>query len=164
MMYVKYFRSKARAGVARLDETDALYLVPPCAEADQLLGSLQAFGAPTLPKHCLLGVIAPTPGPGGAPGGASAATIKPVASVASSGDVQADAKTAPKEKVDANSTASADELKESMSSKTGADTKPTTDTDTDRDGQEMSQEALLDLFSNPELLRSLQNIDDSGAD
>jgi len=32
------------------------------------------------------------------------------------------------------------------------------------DGPEMSKEALLDLFSNPELIRSLQNLDDATAE
>merc|ERR1719253_167438 len=61
--YVKYFRSKNRVGVVRLDEDNALFIVPPCEEAGTLITNLQAAGAPQLPRNALLGVIAPSPGP-----------------------------------------------------------------------------------------------------
>merc|ERR1719188_2580517 len=61
--YVQYFQAKARAGVARLDEADALYVVPACAETDTLLKTLEAAGCPPLPRNMLLGVVAPSPGP-----------------------------------------------------------------------------------------------------
>lgn len=73
--YCKYFRSKMRAGVAKLDEVKALYVLPPSDDVPALRDSIYAE-APALPRAgCLLGLIAPgtTAGPAGAAAGAATA-------------------------------------------------------------------------------------------
>lgn len=150
--YAKYFQKKMRAGVARLDDSEAMYLVPPCAEAEVLLSALQAGGAPQLPKHCLLGIIAATPGPTGnaPPVGAPmrAAPVLPAKEPPPGREAKAEP---PEEPTRAEAPREAD----------AGDSKGTAD---DKDGGEMSQEALLDLFSNPELIKSLQGVEDSTND
>ena len=57
--YVKYFGSKARAGVVKLDDNDALYVVPPTAEAAMLLKSLEAHhGATVVPALSIARCVA----------------------------------------------------------------------------------------------------------
>lgn len=150
--YAKYFGSKVRAGVVRLDEIDALYLIPPCAEADRLLVAFQAAGVPLLPKHCLLVVIAAMPGPLGRAAAASASRA-----VASSVRHMADSRSVVENAVNATGVVNAECATESDMGKHRCFEKvlPVGN----RDGQEMSQEALLNLFSNPELLRSLQHVE-----
>jgi len=142
--YAKYFRSKQRAGVARLDDADAMYLVPPCGEAEVLLSALQAGGAPQLPKHCLLAIIAASPGPTGNAPPVGAPTR--AAPVLPANDPPPEAKAEPPEE------AKADVPREAEATESKA-------TSDDKDGGEMSQEALLDLFSNPELIKSLQGVE-----
>ncbi|CAJ1359133.1 unnamed protein product, partial [Effrenium voratum] len=70
--YNKYFRSKSRAGVARLDGSLALYVMPCGEDIPALRDSLYALG-PHIPRAgCLIGLI----GPGTA--AVNAPTAKPV--------------------------------------------------------------------------------------
>lgn len=57
--YVKYFRTKMRAGVARLDGVLALYVLPPAEDLPALRDSVYALGAHIPRTGCLLGLIAP---------------------------------------------------------------------------------------------------------
>lgn len=61
--YVRYFRTRCRCGVSRLDDSEALYIVPSCEEASALLKSLEASSQRdlALPRNVLLGIIAPAP-------------------------------------------------------------------------------------------------------
>jgi len=166
--YIKYFGGKQRAGVIKLDDNDSLYIVPPCPEALPLISALEASGSPEIPKTVLLGVIAASPGPAGGalpgkaagapPGDAPAATAaaepatasKPAEQIAEpkkAEAVLADPEPAPKVE------AAAAPVKD-----TGD--KPTDGGDDD-DGPQLSQDALLDLFSNPDLIQSLSMLEES---
>jgi len=167
--YVHYFRSKARAGVAHLDEVDALYIVPPTDEAAPLLRTLHAAGASSLPKNTLLGVVAPRPGPPtavntGAVPGTPARSVQPISTAPTAleggrSDVDASrSQTGP-------STATPAEIKSETVTKSTLTNQAdsigeTKCADGENLSQEISNEALLDLFSNPELIRSLQSADD----
>lgn len=177
--YVRYFRAKMRAGVARLDEVDALYIIPPAEETAGLLKSLEAAGVPPLPRNMLLGVVAATPGP---PTGAAAAVTpaagkaRPAAAVAAAAALGPDptargeaAPPGPEEKDPRGQPPSkgllavekdprADTVKAEADVKahlpeTGQKEEEPGDDDA---SQDMSKEALLDLFSNPDLIKSLQ--------
>lgn len=159
--YSQYFRAKARAGVAKLDDADALYVVPPCADAAALLSSLKDHGASALPSNALVAVIAASPGAttGAAAQNAVSAPTAPQADTLPQSATPAPlASTQP-----AGTVADASRPSESV---VGPADAPVVDADRSSgaadasgdgdDNQEMSREALLDLFSNPELIRSLQ--------
>lgn len=157
--YVRYFRAKMRVGVARLDEVDALYIVPPAEETAALIKSLEAAGSPLLPRNMLLGVVAATPGPtAGTAAGQAAAKAHPTASPATSsmagGLDHRPAKGKEKEPSDDKVQA-----KGKAAVEVEASTKDEDAGDEDPD-QDMSKEALLDLFSNPDLIKSLQEGND----
>jgi len=183
--YCRYFGSKVRAGVAQLDGVDALYIVPPVEEASAMLNSLSsAGGAPPLPKQYLLGVIAATPGPTtGVTGGqavqaAKASAAKPAktdsaGSAPATAPAVAPAPAAPaagakaalptKKELDTSAPASDGSLApgvESTAPEGGATEPPESKPDGEDGEPEMSGEALMNLFSNPDLLSSLQGGDE----
>jgi len=155
--YVQYFRSKVRAGVAPLDKAEALYLIPPADETAGLLAALATAGVPPLPKNCLLGIIADAPGPGVLAASEKPAALTDTAPAASKvagenskGKAAAEAKVAARPDGD--------------DGKAAAEATAEAPEDEEGQGQEFSREALLDLFSNPELLKSLQGaVDEGGA-
>merc|ERR1719356_2116857 len=56
--YIKYFRSKMRAGVAKMDGPLALYILPPVEDVPAMRDALYA-PYPDVPRAgCLLGLIA----------------------------------------------------------------------------------------------------------
>ncbi|CAE7658386.1 unnamed protein product, partial [Symbiodinium necroappetens] len=78
--YNKYFRAKSRAGVARLDGSLALYVMPCGEDILALKDSLYALG-PHIPRAgCLIGLIAP----GTAAVNAAPATAAPVGTATAS--------------------------------------------------------------------------------
>lgn len=179
--YIKYFGSKVRAGVARLDDVDALYIVPPCPEAAGLLKSLEASGATGLPTNALLGVIAATPGPttAAAAGQQAARTAAPKAPTGGTAPAPAQPQDAakpeapaapagtPNVKADAKADAKAEAAAKpepTLGQAARADEAKAKQADGDDNGPEMSKEALLDLFSNPDLIKSLQNLEETPGD
>eukprot|EP00811_Abedinium_folium_P000902 NODE_10828_length_1326_cov_2.474562.p1 GENE.NODE_10828_length_1326_cov_2.474562~~NODE_10828_length_1326_cov_2.474562.p1 ORF type:complete len:338 (-),score=123.41 NODE_10828_length_1326_cov_2.474562:312-1325(-) len=201
--YMSYFRAKARAGVARLNEVDALYIVPPAKEAEPLLTKLQAASGVAMPKDRLIGVVAATPGPAAlnaslavpATPRASATMAQPVAPPRP--PAAASAALAPAPAAPATAVAAADVARAAAATEANAATPAPTQqeategdaatarqgpaavaaaaadgsdgkarraaADADNQSEEMSSEALLDLFSNPELIRSLQSADAAAA-
>mmetsp|Transcript_83944 Transcript_83944/g.166625 ORF Transcript_83944/g.166625 Transcript_83944/m.166625 type:complete len:616 (+) Transcript_83944:49-1896(+) len=178
--YVRYFRAKMRAGVARLDEVDALYVVPPTDEASGLLKALEAAGCPSLPRNVLLGVVAATPGPTAGMASAAAATVgaakaKSGAGVVPAGAAMSDPQAAeqvgqkdprsqsmkalpavPSDKGISADAASKVDAQPKAEPVVGSSDKKEEEPGDDGGGQDMSKEALLDLFSNPDLIKSLQ--------
>lgn len=169
--YVRYFGSKARAGVANLDNNDSLYIVPPVGEAAPLLTALEAAGAPApLPRNCLLGIITakPTAILAGAPPPALAAAV---GSAPDTAGKPADEKAPPgaadsPEKMAAPVGADGEEKAAAADDKDDDDAEPAKDAkdDDDEGGGEMSGEALMNLFSNPDLIKSLQSMNEPGDD
>lgn len=156
--YVRYFGAKARAGVANLDAQDSLYLIPPVSEASGLLAALEASGAPApLPRNCLLGVITAKPTATGIQPPALAAPVlaAPVSTEPAPPPAAAPAAAPPVPAPDASEKPKPDEEEKEAAPAKSAD---------DEEGGEMSSEALMNLFSNPELIKSLQGMDDPGAD
>jgi len=185
--YVRYFRAKMRAGVARLDEVDALYVVPPADEATGLVKALEAAGCPSLPRNMLLGVVAATPGPTGGMGSAAASTVGGAKAnsgtgVAPAGVAVSDPKAAeqadqkdPRSQpmkalpgVSSDRGLSADaaskvEAEPKVEAVVGTSDKKDEEPGDDAGGQDMSKDVLLDLFSNPDLIKSLQEDNNEAA-
>lgn len=171
--YVRYFGAKARAGVANLDANDSLYMVPPVGEASGLLAALEASGAPSpLPRNCLLGVITARPSAQGIATAAERAKAAEVTKATAEGDAPASEgdtskptgteTSAPSVAPPVDTSAAASEKAEGAPSSEKKEEASSTKAPGDGDSPtgEMSGEALMDLFNNPELLRSLQGIDD----
>jgi hypothetical protein len=150
--YVKYFGSKARVGVVKLDDNDALYVVPPTPEATALLKTLEAAGAPPLPNGLLLGVVAPSPTPTGAVGTGNPAGTQ-VGKAPGAAATQPTEATAGTSKPDDKEADPANGEAVAAKKKDG----DVAAEENREDGPEMSKEQLLDLFSNPELIQSLQD-------
>jgi len=133
--YSKYFRTKQRAGVARLDGTLALYVLPYGGEdIPALRDSIYALG-PHIPRQgCLLGLI----GQGTAAVTGSAAT----------GEKAAPAQAAPVEPP-------APEKPAEPAAKVEEKAAPVADAPAEEGG--MSSNELMDLFSNPDLIKLLSN-------
>jgi hypothetical protein len=161
--YVRYFGAKARAGVATLDANDSLYLVPPVGEASGLLSALEAAGAPApLPRNCILGVITAKPTATGAPAVAAAPVpaAPPPAPAAATPAAPAVPADAPAPKVAEK--AAEDETKATAGEKGEAAPAKPPPADDGEEGGEMSGEALMNLFSNPDLIKSLQGMEEPG--
>lgn len=168
--YVRYFGSKARAGVANLDNNDSLYIVPPVGEAAPLLTALEAAGAPApLPRNCLLGIITAKPtailqGAVTAPALAAAVTTAPDTAGKADEKAPAGAADSP-EKMAAPVEAGGEEKAAAADGKDDDDAEPAKAADDDEEGGgEMSGEALMNLFSNPDLIKSLQSMNEPGDD
>lgn len=161
--YVRYFGAKARAGVASLDANDSMYLVPPVGEAASLLLAFEAAGARApLPRNCLLGVITLKPAACLAP--AVAAPVLAVPAVPDSGEKPPDSpeKAAPPAPAAAVAPAAEEKPEEKEAEEPAA--KPAAPADDGEEGGEMSGEALMNLFSNPDLINSLQGMGEPGDD
>lgn len=185
--YVRYFQSKMRAGVARLDGALALYVVPPAENVPCLRDTLYALG-PHIPRTgCLLAVIAAAAAavapaaPAKAPSAAVAApavlaapvrpaaskqpaeasadkAAKPVAAapeaaVASKRPVQGRAGDAAAGAVAPAAALATDAVGERREAEVAGD--PPEDEGGSDGGPNMSSKELLDLFSNPELIKLL---------
>jgi len=187
--YCRYFRAKMRAGVAHLDNVDALYIVPPSPEAAPLIQSLQAAGVTNLPANALLAVVAPSPtarsGPAPATDQPAApATVaaparqpasqpatRPAAATAATGAAPEKASTGEAAAKSIGAQAAGGRATSAGAKAAAAETAPKAETreateaskastGAEDAGQEISGQALLDLFSNPDLIASLQ--DDAG--
>lgn len=125
--YSKYFRNKSRAGVARLDESLALYVMPCGEDIPALKESLYTLG-PHIPRvGCLIGLIGPGTAAVNAP-----QTARPV---------KQEAEEKPKEKEE----------------KPPEKEEPAPEADApEPQGDGMSGKELMDLFSNPDLIQLLQ--------
>jgi hypothetical protein len=164
--YSKYFRSKERAGVAKLDAELSLFVIPPTDDVAVLRDSVYALNPGITPRsNCLLGLIAPSTdqmkGEGQGPARPPPVRAPPVAPVPEAPvAAAADANTSPAKAV----------KEEAAPTVTPAEAEPAKDAaaapgkseGTEDAGEEtVSQKEILDLFSNPELLKLLS--DDGGA-
>mmetsp|Transcript_79452 Transcript_79452/g.143382 ORF Transcript_79452/g.143382 Transcript_79452/m.143382 type:complete len:275 (-) Transcript_79452:106-930(-) len=144
--YCKYFKSKQRAGVVRLDGVLALYLLPPSLEdVPSLKDSLYALGSDIPRAGCLIGVIGQgTAAVTGAPTkSAPSAKVAP-ASEAQKPEVAAPAVTEPE----------APAMAEAVSTGPGAEG---AEDDAQGENVGMSSNELMDLFSNPDLIKLLSD-------
>ncbi|CAE7438426.1 unnamed protein product [Symbiodinium pilosum] len=134
--YNKYFRAKSRAGVARLDGSLALYVMPCGEDIAPLKDSLYALG-PHIPRAgCLIGLIAP----GTAAVNAAPATAAPVGTATASKPPKQE----PQEAQPVAKEAPAEEKAPAVEAKE------------EEGGDGMSSKELMDLFSNPDLIQLLQ--------
>lgn len=150
--YSKYFRSKHRAGVARLDGQLALYVMPAGEDIAALKDSLYALG-PHIPRAgALIGLIAE----GTAAVNSRPAVAAPVgaekASKAAAKQEQAAPVEPPPAEAPAEKAAEKAEEKEAPAADAGSG-------DAAEDGVGMSSNELMDLFSNPDLIKLLSNED-----
>lgn len=126
--YNKYFRSKSRAGVARLDESLALYVMPAGEDIPALRESLYTLG-PHIPRvGCLIGLIGP--------GTPAVNAAKPVKQEEAKLEKEKEKKSEPK-----------DDEPQAEPVPAGAG---------DAAAPGMSGKELMDLFSNPDLIQLLQ--------
>jgi len=140
--YNKYFRAKSRAGVARLDGSLALYVMPCGEDIPALKDSLYALG-PHIPRAgCLIGLI----GPGTAAVNAAPSSAAPVGAATASKPAKA-AKEEPRE------APPAEEAPEGRAEAPPGEANANADGD---GGDAMSSKELMDLFSNPDLIQLLQ--------
>jgi hypothetical protein len=172
--YVRYFGSKARAGVANLDNAESLYMVPPVGEASALLAALEASGAPApLPRNCLLGVITARPSAQGLAAAAAASALAatgappvpavPAAAEPNAADSTATAAPAAATAAPTDTSVAPAEKKEEVplvETKLEAGAAKASEENENEEGGEMSGEALMNLFSNPDLIKSLQGADE----
>jgi len=159
--YGKYFKTKQRAGVAKLEGSLSLYVLPSVEDFPVLRDALWSLG-PHIPRAgCLIGIIAPGSAPPVSGGGAAApaATAAPVGTATASKAAAAAAAEEPAPAVKAEpATEQATERQEKQ-----AAAAPTEDAASgaaaeaakDDDDGNMSSNELMDLFSNPDLIRLL---------
>lgn len=141
--YNKYFRAKSRAGVARLDGSLALYVMPCGEDILALKDSLYALG-PHIPRAgCLIGLIAP----GTAAVNAAPATAAPVGTATAS-------KPPKQEPQEAQPPAKEAPVEEKAPPVVAKEEDKATGDGEGGDG--MSSKELMDLFSNPDLIQLLQ--------
>jgi len=141
--YNKYFRAKSRAGVARLDGSLALYVMPCGEDILALKDSLYALG-PHIPRAgCLIGLIAP----GTAAVNAAPATAAPVGTATASKPPKQEPQEAqpPPKEAPVEDKAPPVVAKEEDKATGGGE-----------GGDGMSSKELMDLFSNPDLIQLLQ--------
>lgn len=146
--YTRYFRSKMRAGVARLDEALSLYVLPPAEDILCLRNTVYSL-SPHIPRSgCLLGLIAAGTAPIGLPPGAASSASREPAGEQAAGPRR-----------EASSTASAaSPLMQKASASAGA----SAEGDACEGDNGMAPGELLGLFSNPELIKLLS--DDASAE
>lgn len=184
--YVKYFRTKMRAGVARLDGALALYVLPPAEDVPAIRDSVYALGAHVPRSGCLLGLIAPgttaAPAPVAATAGkqtaekgatatpAATAAVAPAGGAAAAGGRAAAAAARPAPAA-ADGAAAAPAAGQAAAAATGpaggtaavAAGKAESGTNAPEEdgagdgGLPVSSKELLDLFSNPELIKLLSD-------
>lgn len=151
--YVKYFRSKLRAGVARLDGALVLYVLPAGDELAAVRDTLCAL-SPSIPRHgCLLGIIAQGTTPAGP--ASTPAKVPRTAGAASSTKGSNAALAAPVVAPLADET----ERREAAPVKSEpveAHTAPVAAADAGEEQVDTGlSSSLMDLFSNPELIKLL---------
>jgi len=153
--YVKYFGAKVRAGVVKLNEVDALYIVPAVSGAVTLLKALQAAGTPPLATNVLLGVLAAAPSPSQQHGplGGAAATAAAQGLDKPSEPRPEEAK--PPVRFEAAEDVAADKKGEKPAEAAAAAKDGDGKGEDEDNDPEMSMEALLELFSKPELIEEL---------
>jgi len=117
--YIAYFKSKARAGVARLDDGLALYIMP-AGESPEVLKTLYELNTHIPGRGSLLGII-----------GTAGSTVAQVVSTQSEKKAQPAKAAAAPEKDDAKAT------------------------EGEGPAENMSSKELMDLFSNPDLIKLL---------
>lgn len=165
--YVKYFRTKMRAGVARIDGSLVMYVLPPAEDIPAIRDSVYVLGTHIPRTGCLLGLIAQ--GSAAAPAQAPAATApgKQAAAPASAApEKAAGSQQAPQSAKQAGGGAAAPAAAPADSTATvtvgkgeGGSTAPAAEED--GGGLPVSSKELLDLFSNPELIKLLSDEGDS---
>jgi len=145
--YAKYFRSKMRAGVARLDGALALYVLPPCEDVPSLQSSVYSLG-PHIPRsNCLLGLIAQATQ--AMPPALSAQPPPPARPATST--------------VRTESQVSAPVSKDAVTTGASGNDAPAKDDDAgEGEDTNMSSKELLDLFSNPDLIKLLSEEQTAG--
>lgn len=188
--YVKYFRTKMRAGMVRLDGNLALYVLPPGEDIPALRDNLYVLG-PHIPRSgCLLGLVAVA---GAAPAATARAPAKPapaaaqqpadarppaqaalpapaaVASPAAMEPSAAAGKAAKgkegdsKEPPSAASAAGGSKAEADGREKTAKEATAGDGGAAGGDDVDMSSTELLDLFTNPELIKLLSDGKGDGA-
>ncbi|CAE8604391.1 unnamed protein product [Polarella glacialis] len=151
--YIKYFKTKQRAGVARLDGVLALYVLPPAEDVPALRDSLYALG-PHIPRNSLIGLIAPgTTAVNSSAGVATSSRSEPAkAKEAAPVTAATGQSTAPvPEAAPAKETKAAEGAPSDTVAAAGA---PDGE---EEEGPNMSSHELLDLFSNPDLIKLLSD-------
>mmetsp|Transcript_83842 Transcript_83842/g.130885 ORF Transcript_83842/g.130885 Transcript_83842/m.130885 type:complete len:511 (+) Transcript_83842:92-1624(+) len=168
--YAKYFRSKMRAGVAKLDAELSLYVLPPTDDVLVLRDSVYALNPGITPRsNCLLGLIASTTeqlraSTPAAVAPRSSTLALPVATVPAPAPdpapealpppppppAQKEVPAAPPVAKEEASSTLAPEAEDQLAKADGE--KASLDGGTD-----VSQKEILDLFSNPELIKLLSD-------
>lgn len=161
--YVAYFRQKVRAGVAKLDDTCSLYMVPPGEDIPALKGLYTLSDA--IPKTCLLGVIAgATPQVNNpsekkddkkAEGGEGKEAPEAGTSAPPAKKAREEEKEKPEEAKEASGGPESATAKAAEGSGEEKATGSGGGTGSSADETAMSSRELLDLFSNPELIKLL---------
>jgi len=189
--YVKYFRTKMRAGVVRLDGVLALYVLPPAEDVPAIRDSVYALGSHIPRSGCLLGLIGPgasaAPQQAGAPAAqgkqpaekpaataAAGAATAPTASPGATGGRTPAAAARPTPAAADGAAATTPSVSPATTGASGpaggtatvavgkadAGTNPPED---DGAGLPVSSKELLDLFSNPDLIKLLSDEGDGKA-
>lgn len=150
--YTKYFRLKNRAGVAKLDGELSLYVLPCCDDIPILRDSVYALNPAIIPRsNCLLGLISSSNeqlrGDGQGPQRAPPLRAEPVAAPVEPAAAALPVEPAAAEDEEANAAAAVGAAE---------------DADRDEAGEEageddLAQAEILNLFSNPELLKLLSD-------
>lgn len=160
--YATYFCTKNRSGMVRLENGLALYVLPPSESVPCLRDGLLAAGYSTVPG-CLWGLVAQ----GNAPAPAQTAAAKAAATKAAAAKASSAAPTAtPAFAAQAGgASASVGETASVASKAAGAEAsapgsvgegaKPSEEDDSE--GLNVSSKELLDMFSNPELIKLLSD-------
>lgn len=158
--YAKYFRTKGRAGVAKLDGELSLYVLPPSDDMLVLRDSVYALNPGMTPRsNCLLGLISSSNDQMLGDKVPVTTRVAPAAAVPAVPEAgpEAAAVAPPVSTEAAEEGAAADEA-DSADPAADKDAAPGEKGDTGDDV--VSQKEILDLFSNPELIKLLS--DDAG--
>lgn len=157
--YCTYFRGKNRAGVAKLDGELSLYVLPPCDDVAVLRDSVYALNPSMIPRtNCLLGLISASsdqmlgekmPVARAPPAAAAAVPAVPDPAPATAPEV------APPVSTEAADGAAADQADAVADKDAAPDDREGGAADGAEDG--VSQKEILDLFSNPELIKLLSD-------
>jgi len=156
--YAKYFRGKGRAGVAKLDGDLSLYVLAPCDDVLELRNSVYALNPGMTPRsNCLLGLISSS-NEQMLGNNMPVARVPPAAVIAPA--VPAVPETAPAAEPEA--AAAEEQVKKEAAEEPEAPAKA--EEAGDREGgagdagdDAASQKEILDLFSNPELIKLLSD-------
>lgn len=156
--YAKYFRQKQRAGVAKLDGDLSLYVLPPGDDVLELRNSVYALNPGMTPRsNCLLGLISSSNDQMKGDN-MPVARVPPAAVIAPAVPSVPD----PAPAVEPEAPAAAEQVKKEAAEDGEAPAKA--EAAGDREGgagdagdDAASQKEILDLFSNPELIKLLSD-------